>query len=311
MIYLFIAMVLLLIAFTIILYTIYRIAFCSGNMKLPDLGDVLSKDQISEFKEKIDKNIDIFRSIPFEEVEIRSFDKTKLAGRFYKVEKSKKVMMLFHGYKSHIDVDGSRAVAICLERGFNVLAVHQRGHDKSEGKVITFGIFERLDLKEWVGYIKERLGEDCSILLMGLSMGAATVMMSSNFNIPQIKGIYADCGYSSPKEILKIGIQKMKLSPKLCYPFLLLSAKLFAKFDPEEITALEALAQSTVPITLIHGEGDNFVPCSMSERCFEKSSAKLKKLIKIPQAGHGLCYYVDTEVYEAALNEMLSIVETN
>lgn len=288
-------------------YIAYYLTFYSGNMKLPNMGDVVSGPKYEKHWNEINENIAIFKKVPYEDVGVVSFDNKQLSGRFYSCECSKNVMILFHGYKSSIDVDGSKAVDICTKHGFNVLCVHQRGHGKSEGKTIAFGILERKDCRSWCSYIIERIGADANIMLFGISMGAATVMLSSNLDIPQIKGIFADCGYSSAKEMLKIGIKKMKL-PQFIYPFLRLSAKMYGKFDPEETTPMKSLSESNKPITIVHGDGDDFVPHYMGKECFDAAKSKRKKFESFSGAGHAISYYYDKEKYEYLLCEMMNIV---
>ena len=63
-----------------------------------------------------------------------------------------------------------------------------------------------------------------------------------------VKGIIADCGYTSPREIICKVIRQIGLPAKLMYPFVKLGAKLFGKFDLEEASALEAVKKAKVPI---------------------------------------------------------------
>ena len=157
----------------------------------------------SEYKETIVKNILALMDTPFEAVTIKSHDNLKLFGRYYHFKDGAPIAILFHGYRSTPFRDGSGGFRVCRDYGLNVLLCDQRAHGKSEGKTITFGVKERLDCMEWIKYLKERFGNDIKLLLVGLSMGAATVMMASDI-VPaeNVKGIVADCGFSSPKEIL-------------------------------------------------------------------------------------------------------------
>ena len=105
--------------------------------------------------------------------------------------------------------------------------------------VITFGIKEHRDCLSWVDYMVKRW-PDRKIILTGISMGAATVVMAAGEPLPEnVIGVLADCGYTSPKEIICEVIRQMKLPPKLSYPFVKLGAKIFGKFDLEEITPVE------------------------------------------------------------------------
>ena len=77
------------------------------------------------------------------------------------------------------------------------MMIDQRAHGKSEGRTMTFGVFERFDVLSWIDYTVERVGKKTRIVLAGISMGAATVLMASNLNLPpNVKGIMADCPYS-------------------------------------------------------------------------------------------------------------------
>ncbi len=65
-----------------------------------------------------------------------------------------------------------------LREGHNVLMIEERAHLESEGHTITFGIKERYDALDWIRYALQRFGEDTRIILVGISMGAATVLMA-------------------------------------------------------------------------------------------------------------------------------------
>ena len=175
--------------------------------------------------------------------------------------------------------------------------VDQRSHGKSEGNTITFGIKERRDCLSWIQYICERFGNDTPIILCGLSMGAATVLMATDLELPpNIKGIIADCPYSSPKAIIQKVCKDMHLPPKLLYPFVKLGACLLAGFNLEESDAVSAVKNTSIPILIIHGDDDRFVPYYMSEEIAKANSSVIFETIST--AGHGLCYMVEPKKYE-------------
>ena len=91
-------------------------------------------------------------------------------------------------------------------------------------------------------------------------------------------------------------IGDMKLPAGLLYPFVRLGGKLFGKFDPDEISAVEMLKKTKKPVFFIHGEEDDFVPCQMSKDMYEVCSGP-KRLVITPKACHGTAYMVDTELY--------------
>ena len=134
-------------------------------------------------------------------------------------------------------------------------------------------------------------------------MGAATVLMASGKELPKnVVCILADCGYSTPREIIMKTIKEMKLPPKIMYPFVKLGAKIFGHFNLDEYSPIEAVKNSKTPTIFIHGTNDDFVPYSMSEKMYEECTAK-KSLVPIEGAGHGLAYPVNKEKYLQALQD--------
>ena len=53
-----------------------------------------------------------------------------------------------------------------------------------------------------------------------------------------------------------------------------------------------------MPILIIHGEDDRFVPAYMSEPMAAANPARIKRAT-FPGAGHGISYLVDTPRYQA------------
>ena len=132
-------------------------------------------------------------------------------------------------------------------------------------------------------------------------MGGATVLMASDIGLPNnVIGILADCPYSSPKAILCSVIKQLGFPVKLTYQMAKLSAKWIGKFDVEEASALEAIRNSQIPILILHGDADDFVPCYMSIDCQAAGKDNVRlKLIK--GAAHGMSHCVDTKSYEEAV----------
>jgi fermentation-respiration switch protein FrsA (DUF1100 family) len=197
----------------------------------------------------------------------------------------------------------SGGVHRCFKVRRSALVVEQRCSRSSEGNTITMGINEYRDCLKWVDFLIDYLGKDIKIILTGISMGASTVMLAAGEKLPpNVIGVLADCGYTSAKAIMFDVMRKMKLPPKLCYPFVKLGAKLFGHFDLDENAPVEAMKCCTLPVIFFHGETDDFVPCDMSRQLYEACASR-KQLITVPGAGHGLSFPVDQEYYLQTLRE--------
>ncbi len=244
--------------------------------------------------------------IPFEDLFIESFDGIKLHAKYYEAKKGAPIEILFHGYRGSANRDMNAAIKRALDYGRNVLAVDHRAGGKSDGTTITFGVNESRDCLRWVDYAIKNIDQNAKIVLLGVSMGAATVLMASGMGLPKnVVAVVADCGYTSAKEMILATVRDMHLPAKLLYPFIKLGGKLYGHFDIEEITPLQLMPNSTVPTIFFHGDNDEFVPHEMSKKNFDSCGAENKKFVTISGAGHATAYLTDTEKYT---NELLAFI---
>ena len=278
-------------------YWCYRMAFFADRSVPMEEYPVPQGEIYEPYHEQMKSWIREIREMPHENVEITSFDGLKLCARYYEYAPDAPIELLFHGYRGTADQDMSGGVLRCFLVGHSALLIDQRACGMSEGNKITFGINESRDCHSWISYVCQRFGEKRKLILCGMSMGASTVLMAAGRPLPpNVVGVLADCGYTTPKEIICKVIRQLKLPPKLCYPFVRLGARLFAGFDLEEDSSLAAMSRCKVPVIFFHGEDDDFVPCDMSRRNYEACNAP-KRLVTVPGAGHGLSYFLQSERY--------------
>ena len=288
-------------------YYSYRIAFYSPMKNREKIPEVKGE------KYEVHKAAirDLFRELknkPCEFVTIMSRDGLILSGRYYHVQDGAPLAIGFHGYKSCWLTDFCGGADIAFQMGQNVLLIDERAHGKSQGRSITFGIKERQDLLCWIEYAVNRFGADTKILLYGVSMGGATVLMASELELPQnVKGIVADCPYSSPLDIILAVGKQTGYPSKLIRPFIILGAKLFGGFDVQETTAAEAVKHTKVPILIIHGAEDTFVPPEMS-KCIAEANPAMIRRFTFPDADHALSYMIDTQRYRDLVTDFISHV---
>ena len=262
-------------------------------------------EQFDRYREEMLKNIRRTKAVEYERVTTTSYDGLELSAKYYQGDFRAPLMIFFHGYRSTPERDASGGLHFCRERGWHVLLVEQRAHGESEGKTITFGVKERYDCLAWVEAMNRRLSEDTPVFLWGISMGAATVLMAAGLDLPaNVRGIAADCGYSAPADILKATCRRRKLPVEPTWQLLRLGARLFGHFNVEETSAVEAVKKAKVPILLIHGEGDRTVPCEMVHT-LAAACASPVTVVTVPEAEHGISWYVDMETYHRTLDTFI------
>ena len=281
----------------------FRLAYYNKNDKdiTYDVLTGVGYDQYHEQMLELIKGSDI---LPYEEVSVKSFDNLTLKARLYIIDEKAPVHIQFHGYRGQAVRDFSGGVRLPIESGHNVLLVDQRAHGKSSGHVITFGIKERRDVLSWIDFVKSRFGDDVKIVLEGISMGAATVLMASNFDMPNVKAIFADCPYSSPKEIILKVSRGMGLPDFIAIPLLSFGALFYGHFNWNEASAVRSVKESKYPILIIHGLADRYVPIEMSRKIKEANPSII--LEEFDDAAHGMSYMVDMERYKCIVKEFVN-----
>ena len=253
----------------------------------------------------INKMITDMRNIPHEDAYISSYDHKKLHARIYK-NNSDTVCIMFHGYRGTPCRDFSGGAHDMIDLGFNVILIDERGHGESKGHSITFGVKERKDADSWIKYAKETFGEDKRIVLVGISMGGATVLYASDL-LKEGDKVIADCPYSTPKEVISNTLKMtLKMDPKFFYPVAVLSELVFGHANLNKEDARIHLKNTKADIMIIHGEKDTLVPMEFSKALKDEFPDKIR-YESFPNAEHGLSYITDKERYRSLVNDFLGI----
>lgn len=241
-----------------------------------------------------------------EAIEITSSDNLKLKGMYIEGDKSlNRTMVIVHGYTVSSAWSLQFAGAF-LNRGWSVLLVDQRRHGRSEGKYSTYGYMEKYDLDSWVDWIITRNGQDSIIGLHGQSMGGGTVLEYASIN-KHAKFIIADCPYSDMKKLM---VHQIRCYHMPAYPLLyvidwLLSLR--AGFRMKDVSPINTIKDSSIPVMFIHGSEDNFVPTYMSEEMYNAKTDN-KRLLIVDGAVHGNARLKDRENYEKEMMEFIDEV---
>lgn len=250
------------------------------------------------YRERMTQWMRDLRSMPHEDVSILSEDGLTLRGRYYEHRAGAPIELMFHGYQGNAERDLCGGVWRCFALGHNALIIDHRASGTSDGHVITFGIREHRDCLRWIDFAIAHFGPDVKLMITGISMGAATVMMAAGRDLPRnVVAVLADCGYTSPREIICKVLRDLHLPVFLFYPLIKLGARLYGRFDLEEWSPLDAMRRCRVPVIFFHGTSDDYVPYEMSCRLYEICTAEKKRLVTVPGAGHGLAFSVDEDTY--------------
>jgi fermentation-respiration switch protein FrsA (DUF1100 family) len=243
---------------------------------------------------------------PFAEDHWLQVADARLYGRLFLAHpESTKWVICVHGYRANGKRDMAYIASRFAEAGFNVLVPDLRAHGQSSGETIGMGWLDRFDIISWISYLIGQ-NEEAEIILMGGSMGAATVMMTSGESLPEnVKGLIADCGYTSVYDEFKAMLQtalKLPAFPILSFANLLSSKK--AGFRLSTASSVRQLEKNKRPILFIHGTGDKFVPYEMLQQNVAATQG-VKAILTIEKAPHFSSCIYEPERYFATIFEFI------
>ena len=216
---------------------------------------------------------------------LESFDGLKLhAKKFSPAENSNRWAILVHGYGR----DGTFAYDYAeeyLKRGWNVLIPDLRASGESEGKFITMGALESRDVFDWAKKISDE-NPDAKIILHGVSMGAATVLMTAALEPKNLVAVVEDCGYTSAYEMFAAQLEKIFGLPEYpAMPCANIVCKIKTGVKISDAAPLAVVDKIKVPILFIHGDADGLVPLYMVDKLFDEAAAPKEKFV-VEGAGH-------------------------
>lgn len=274
----------------------YRIAvartgkkgFLSGDPSLPDSVRGADAEALAWWE-----------AAPKEEIRIRSFDGLELVADYFPAPRpAAAVAVLAHGYTA-AGPSMRRYARLFQERlGCSLIVPDLRGHGRSEGGYIGFGLHDARDLRSWIGAALEREGKEARIVLFGVSMGAASALIACGGGLPaNVACAVSDCAYSDAREELAFKLRRLYGLPR----FPALNAvetvtRFLAGYRLSDASPRAAAARSSVPVLFIHGDADGFVPAGMARELYAAAAAE-KELFIVPEAGHAESFHTAGEAY--------------
>lgn len=303
-------LIIIFIAFILFLiFTLFELGFVRGEIYDVTKGTPKKGSKSEKMLGEVFKGIEYINSKSYQWHEIKSYDGLKLVARYFKNKDSDKIILLFHGYRSISENDFAGIFSYYYELGYNILLVDQRAHGKSEGKYITFGVKERFDCLSWCEYIDREFKDVTEIFFGGISMGATTVLLASELDLPdKVKGIIADCGFTSPKAIIsRVVSSRYGINADVLLPIINILCRFIAKFNVYECSVDDAMKKNQLPILFIHGTSDDFVPSRMSRENYEACKS-FKRLLLIDCVMHGVACLQDKTRVRHEISAFLSSI---
>ncbi len=310
MIFLYIALILIFLAVAVFFAVAYKIFLTTCLRRPPKhttFEDMYSEKKLSLFGEARMRDVyDWYMGAERQELCINSHDGLKLYATAISadVDLPRGTVLMFHGYRSSCVRDLGVQMKLLHEQGYNLLVADQRSHGRADGKYICYGVLERRDVLLWCEEAKKLFGRELPIAFMGLSMGAATVLMASgivDMEDQNVRCVVADCPFSSPWNIVShVMLTKHHIKPKPIIYAVDVWCRIIAKFSLRQTSSAESVARSHLPALVFHGKEDAYVPPAHSDEIKAAAPERIE-LVKIDGAEHAEALFFDEKFYTEKL----------
>lgn len=232
-------------------------------------------------------------------------DGIAIPASYFPVPNAKGVAVLAHGYGQNRYVLIPQA-EIFRELGYSVIMFDQRHFGESKAPNGTFSMKEADDLVALVKWAKNKCGSETRIITLGVSMGAMTVMNAIS-RTDQIDAAIEDCG---PARLSEIGDSFFEVAFGFKNPYFPDAAKRATEkygMSLDQISPIESVKKSDIPLLVIHSEGDRTVSVKSAYAIAEASKNPLSRK-KIFGAYDHAFSIVERDTYKTAVSDFLNDV---
>ncbi|MGD9128756.1 MAG: alpha/beta fold hydrolase [Planctomycetia bacterium] len=172
---------------------------------------------------------------------------------------------------------------------YRVVLVDLRGHGRSTGKYLTYGLQEARDLSQVINVLSEHNMIAGKLGVYGVSYGATTSIHLAGID-PRIDAVVAVAPFSTMREEVpqfsRVIAPGVGLAiPEETYQEAIDDVGKIAQFNPDESSAIQAIQQATAPTLILHGKNDWLVPHIHGER-LQAAAPDHCRLVSVPYHGH-------------------------
>ena len=233
---------------------------------------------------------------------VQSYDGYELHAQLIKnPEPTDKYIIISHGYTDN-RYGALKYVPMYLELGFNCVIYDLRGHGENESTFTTYSIREGQDIAELVKDTRSRFGGISLLGLHGESLGAASTAASLGYS-PQVDFAVCDCGFADIENVLKGGFKAAHL-PAFLYYLGNLGARLRYGCRLSDMRPVDKLTDNKVPMLFIHGEDDELIDPSNSQRMAD-ATAGYSEVHIIKGAAHAESILTAPEEYKGYVRSFM------
>lgn len=239
--------------------------------------------------------------LPAEPVTFMSRDnRTTLRGFWIPAPAARGTVVLCGGRHGSLDGDLPVYGPLFYGAGFNLLIFDWRAHGRSEGKYVTYGVYEKEDLLGALAFLDAAYGVT-RVGVMGLSMGARAGLIAAALSgrvgalVCDSLLVRLDTGMARVIARRKVPVRLGRMLAR--WTLVVASFRVGGNLFHTDATYWAPHVTGT-SVLLIYGEEDALVLGDEIEAVFAGLPGAAKALWRVPGAGHRAVYARQPEEYE-------------
>jgi len=244
----------------------------------------------------------------YEDVAFRTGDGLTLRGWYFPTQ-SDRAAIIVHGKDSNRIGGEHRMIEkladFLVTSGYSVLIFDLRGNGDSDGDRFSLGYLERRDVAAAIDHLIGRGFREDRIALVGISMGAGTVLQSLVLH-PNIGAVVADSSYVDARTIVAEDLETLAGVPSWFTPGVLLMSNLAFGLDGEQVRPIEVVrAHPERAFLFIHCGGDKLIAPHHAYELRAASANPASDLWMAAVCQHSWAFNTYPTAYEARLSAFL------
>lgn len=243
-------------------------------------------------------------NMPYQTHTITNKNGLELKGYHIDRQDAEFTFVIIHGYHSRALNMNRYAEVFYKNLPCDLFLPDLRGHGNSDGELVGWGWEDKEDIKEWIFYLS-KIHPNRPIVLFGESMGGATVNYLSCEDMPNVKALVEDCGYSDLYEEFDFQAKNITHLPLAPFYFgVNQEVKKNHGYKIKEASCVDCVNKAKYPMMFVHGLKDEVVPSYMAFDLYNACPTE-KQLFLVKDANHTQCIKLEKEKYIETLKEFL------
>lgn len=230
-----------------------------------------------------------------EPVRFASADGMALAGWLMLGEPDAPALILCHGYQRCMEETFSLGVDL-RQRGFTVFLFDFRGCGLSDGRYTTIGDLETADLIGAVAWLRERLGPQTPIGVLGISMGGAVAIRAAA-TTPAIGAVVTDSAFAHLGGAVEHRFRDLRFPVLQGHQLTMRLAEWLSGGRVARVRPVDYVRRiAPRPLLFIHGTADNVVPFHHLDELIS-GAAEPKSAWVLAETTHAMARFDQPEEY--------------